>query len=129
MALLKNPKADLRRQYSRIFEVSLILSLAFLIIAFKFFPDVTAKKMKVEGPQELFTVEDIQHTKQENRPPPPPKPPIPIEAPSDDVLEDVEIGSTELQVDEVEKLRDTEVTQVALDGHRALLCVAVEEMP
>jgi len=95
---LKNPLADLRLKYKRTFEISLIIALAIMIVAFKFFPDLKGEEVKLEGPQELFTVEDIQQTKQENRPPPPPKPPIPIEAPSDDVLEDIDIGSTELDV-------------------------------
>ncbi len=129
MAQLKNPKADLRKQYSRIFEVSLILSLAFLIIAFKFFPDIKAKNVKVEGPQELFTVEDIQHTKQENRPPPPPKPPIPIEAPSDDVLDDVEIGSTEIDVNEVVEAPPPPKEDKKIIEEEPTYFVAVEEMP
>jgi protein TonB len=129
MALLKNPKADLRRQYSRIFEISLIISLAFLIIAFKFFPDVKAKGVKVEGPQELFTVEDIQHTKQENRPPPPPKPPIPIEAPSDDVLDDVEIGSTEIDMNEQVEAPPPPKEEKKIIEEEPTYFVAVEEMP
>lgn len=96
MPFFKTPKADLRAKYQRILEISLICSLIIMIAAFKFFPDLQKAEANVEGPQELFTVEDIQHTKQENRPPPPPKPPIPIEAPSDNVLEDIEIGSTEI---------------------------------
>jgi periplasmic protein TonB len=128
MALRKNPKADLRAKYKRVFEISLIISLAFLIVAFKFFPQLSGSDVVLEGPQELFTVEDIQHTKQENRPPPPPKPPIPIEAPSDDVLEDIEISSTEIDFEQqveappppkVEKIVEEEPTYF----------VAVEEMP
>jgi protein TonB len=76
----------------------LIISLALLIIAFKFFPKKEAGEKQVQVVQELVNVEDIAQTKQENRPPPPPKPPIPIEAPSDNVLEDVEIGSTEIDL-------------------------------
>jgi protein TonB len=129
MALLKNPKADLRKQYSRIFEVSLILSLAFLIIAFKFFPDLKVKDAKLEGPQELFTVEDIQHTKQENRPPPPPKPPIPIEAPSDDVLDDVEIGSSEIDINEVVEAPPPPKEDKKIVEEEPTYFVAVEEMP
>ena len=98
MALLKSPKADLRAHYKKTFEYSLIISLVFLIVAFKFFPNVQEKKVALEGPQELINMEDIQQTRQENRPPPPPKPPIPIEAPSEDVLQDIEIQSTELDV-------------------------------
>lgn len=129
MALLKNPKADLRRQYSRIFEISLIASLALLIIAFRFFPDIQGKDVQVEGPQELFTVEDIQHTKQENRPPPPPKPPIPIEAPSDDVLDDVEIGSTEIDINEQVEAPPPPKEDKKIVEEEPTYFVAVEEMP
>ncbi len=92
----KKPIADLRATYKRVLEISIIISLSVLIFAFQFFPHLQDKGLALEGPQELFTVEDIQQTKQENRPPPPPKPPIPIEAPSDDVLEDIEIEDTEI---------------------------------
>ncbi len=101
MALPKNPKADLRLKYRRIFEISMILSLAVFIISFKYFPSVKKEIIVKEGPQELVNVEDVEVTKQETAPPPPPKPPIPIEAPSeDDVLEDIEIDDTELDVAE-----------------------------
>lgn len=129
MALLKNPKADLRSKYSRVFEICLIASLAFLIIAFKFFPDVQSKNIQSEGPQELVIMEDIQHTKQENRPPPPPKPPIPIEAPSDDVLDDVEIGSTELDINEQVEAPPPPKEEKKIVEEEPTYFVAVEEMP
>lgn len=93
---LKNPIADLRARYRKTLEICIIISLAIMIVAFKFFPKLQKTQLALEGPQELFTVEDIQQTKQENKPPPPPKPPIPIEAPTDDVLEDIEIEDTEI---------------------------------
>ena len=122
----KKPIADLRDTYKRVLEISVIISLAILIFAFNFFPHLQDKGMALEGPQELFTVEDIQQTKQENRPPPPPKPPIPIEAPSDDVLEDIEIEDTEIDFEaEIEAppppKEDIEEEQTYF--------VAVEEMP
>ena len=100
MALKKNPKVDLKLHYQRVFEICVILSLAVLIVAFKFFPQLEQQEVEIEAPQELIDVEDVEATKQEAAPPPPPKPPIPIEAPSDDVLEDIEIEDTELDVDE-----------------------------
>ncbi len=100
MAIVKTKKADLIAKYRRIFEISLIISLALMIVAFKFFPEFKKEAVISEGPQELFQVEQIDQTKQENRPPPPPKPPIPIEAPSSDVLEDIEIGDTEIDIHE-----------------------------
>jgi periplasmic protein TonB len=127
MALKKNPKADLRRSYKKIFELSLIISLAILIVAFKFFPHIHEKPAVTEGPQELFKVEDVQQTKQENRPPPPPKPPIPIEAPSEDVLEDIEIGSTDLNVNE--QVAAPPPPKVEKKEEEPQYFVAVEEMP
>lgn len=96
----KNPEVDLRAKYQKTFEVALIISLALLIVAFKFFPDVGGPKKIIVQQQEVVDVEDIDVTKQENRPPPPPRPPIPIEAPSDEALDDVTIHDTELKVAE-----------------------------
>ncbi len=101
MALKKNPKVDLKRKYKRTFEISLIIALIILVSAFKFFPKFSTGPVEVEAPQELVEMQDVEQTKQEAAPPPPPKPPIPIEAPSDDVLEDIEIADTELDMDEV----------------------------
>lgn len=128
MALRKNPKADLRRMYKRVFEISLIISLIVLIVAFKFFPDISSKGVALEGPQELFTVEDIEQTRQENRPPPPPKPPIPIEAPSEDVLEDIEISSTEIDFDAEIEAPPPPKEEKKIEEEPTYF-VAVEEMP
>ena len=126
---LKNPIADLRSKYKRTFELSLIIALAIMIVAFKFFPDLKTAEVALEGPQELFTVEDIQQTKQENRPPPPPKPPIPIEAPSEDVLEDIEIGETELDVNAEMEAPPPPPKEEKKVEEEPTYFVAVEEMP
>ncbi|MDZ7624477.1 MAG: energy transducer TonB [Ignavibacteriaceae bacterium] len=125
---LKNPIADLRLKYRRVFEISLIIALAIMIVAFKFFPDVTSSGLDLDATQELFTVEDIQQTKQENRPPPPPKPPIPIEAPSDDVLEDIEIGDTEIDLSEEMEAPPPPKEEKKVEEEPTYF-VAVEEMP
>ena len=129
MAIVKTKKADLMAKYRRVFEISLIIALALLIVAFKFFPDVKGSGVKFEGPQELFKVEEIQQTKQENRPPPPPKPPIPIEAPSADVLEDIEIGSTEIDITEQMDAPPPPVEDKKIVEEEPVYFVAVEEMP
>jgi periplasmic protein TonB len=126
---LKNPIADLRLKYRKTFEISLIIALALMIVAFKFFPDMKTQMVKLEGPQELFTVEDIQQTKQENRPPPPPKPPIPIEAPSEDVLEDIELGETELDVNANMEAPPPPPKEEKKVEEEPTYFVAVEEMP
>lgn len=94
----KNPEVDLRLKYKKTFEVALIIALAILIVAFKFFPDFEPPKKILSASQEVVDVEDIDITKQENRPPPPPRPPIPIEAPSDQALEDIPIQSSEIDI-------------------------------
>ncbi len=77
-----------------VFELSMIAALVLTITAFRFFPDVETKRMAVDVQQEFVKFEEIENTRQENRPPPPPRPPIPIEAPgSDEMLEDVDLGS------------------------------------
>jgi periplasmic protein TonB len=129
MALRKTPKADLRRKYKLFFEISLIAALVLLIVAFKFFPDLGPSEAIYEGSQELFQVEDIQQTKQENRPPPPPKPPIPIEAPSDDVLEDIELADTEIDFDVQLEAPPPPPKEEKRIEEEPTYFVAVEEMP
>lgn len=128
MPIRKTKKADLMAQYRRVFEISLIAALVLMIVAFKFFPDLGGKEVKLEGPQELFTVEDIQQTKQENRPPPPPKPPIPIEAPADEVLEDIEISETEIDINQTIEAPPPKEDKKIIEEEPQYF-VAVEEMP
>ena len=123
---LKNPVADLRAKYKVVMKVAVIISLALAIVAFKFFPELKGGSVAMDGPQELFTVEEIQQTKQENRPPPPPKPPIPIEAPADDVLEDIEIADTEIDFDAQMEAPPPPEKKVE---EEPTYFVAVEEMP
>lgn len=129
MALKKTPKADLRRKYKLVFEISLIAALVMLIVAFKFFPEMQGGEGLQEGPQELFQVEDIQQTRQEDRPPPPPKPPIPIEAPSEDVLEDIEIADTEIDFDAQMEAPPPPPAPEKKVEEEPQYFVAVEEMP
>lgn len=130
MALVKNSKVDLKKHYKRIFETSLILSLLILIVSFKYFPTFEKQVVKGEGPQELISSEDVEHTKQEAAPPPPPKPPIPIEAPSDDVLEDIEISESELDENAtVSAPPPPPVKKEEVEDAEPVFFIAVEEMP
>jgi len=130
MALNKNPKFDLKRKYQRYWEVSFIISLTMLILAFKFYPEFEQEVGKVDGPQELIKSEDVEATKQETAPPPPPKPPIPIESPTDDVMEDVEIASTDLDVEaSVSAPPPPPKAEKEEEEAEPVFFVAVEEMP
>ncbi len=129
MPLKKNPKVDLKRKYQRIFEISLIISLAALIVAFKFFPKFESGEAQTEAVQELIDVEDIEATKQESAPPPPPKPPIPIEAPSDDMLDDIEFEDTELDENADVDAPPPPIEEEKEEESEPVFFVAVEEQP
>jgi len=128
VALNKNPKVDLKRKYQRYWEISLIVSLTLLIVAFKFFPKFEKEVIAIDAPQELIQTEDVEATKQESAPPPPPKPPIPIEAPTDDVLDDVEIEATDLDVD-AEVSAPPPPPKKEEEEAEPVFFVAVEQMP
>jgi protein TonB len=101
MLLKKNTKVDLRRKYKIFFEVSLILSLLFLIGAFKFFPHLKAPETISDNTQEIIKVENTVSTRQIPIPPSPPQPLIPIEAPTEEVLEDILIEATEININTI----------------------------
>jgi protein TonB len=130
VALKKNPKVDLKRKYQRVLEIGIIISLAILIVAFQYFPKIQSGDRQLEVPQELVNVEDVEATQQKKKPPPPPKPPIPVEAPAEDVLEDIEIGDTELDVNEtVEAPPPPPEKEEEEEDSEPVFFVAVEEMP
>jgi protein TonB len=93
-------KTRLGTSPERVYELSFSLALVFAIVGFKFFPFQLSEKKVVIASRENVTVEDVAQTRQENRPPPPPRPPIPIEAPGAEALEDVDLGSTEINLAE-----------------------------
>lgn len=130
MRKLKIRKYDYHFKYKRMLKISTIASLVITILLFKFFPKLEASNVAKESTQELFTVEDIINTKQELLPPPPPKPPIPVAAVLDELLDDIEIHSTELNVDDFVQAPPPKEDK----GNRVVepepdFFVAVEEMP
>lgn len=133
MQLIKNiPKPEIRYRYKLVLKCSLAVSLLFMIFAFKFFPHLEKGIFEFETTQELFTLEDIQQTKQEYKPPPPPEKPTMItEAISDAEIEDVELESTELNMFEDVGAPPPllKVEQEKLIEEEAVFFVAVEEMP
>ncbi len=99
--LKKNPKFDLKSKYPKVFEVSFIISLFLIIVAFKTFPKIEKEKAVIEYAQELINAEDALNTKINlPKPPPPPRPVIPIEAPTDEDLTDIELIENDLNIDD-----------------------------
>ncbi|MEM8484198.1 MAG: energy transducer TonB [Bacteroidota bacterium] len=101
MALRKSENADLRSKYPLFVQLGLIIALVVLIGAFRvnFTPESDFQIVEVQ--QEIVQMEEIQQTKQIEKPPPPPKPPVPIEVPDDEVLEDEDLDlDVSLELDE-----------------------------
>ena len=128
MLLKKSTKADLRRKYKIFFELSLILSLLFLIFAFKFFPDLKTTKAIANNTQEIIMVDDIVSTRQPTAPPSPPQPLIPIEAPSEEVLEDILISPTEIDLNTIPSPPPPPKREVKVEPEPDIFRV-VEKMP
>ena len=132
MELLKNiGKPENRYHYKLVFECSVIASLLLIILAFKFFPHIEKSTIQYDAPQELFTVEDIQQTKQDYTPPPPPeKPPMIIQAISNADIEDIEFGETEINFDqELSAPPPPPKEEKKVVEEEPVYFVAVEEMP
>ncbi len=101
MGLKKSVKANLRNKYPILSQLGLVLTLLLLIGAFKF--EMFAVEPDVVIEQEIVTIEmeEIEQTKQVEKPPPPPRPPVPIEVPNDENLEDEELDiDAEIDFDE-----------------------------
>jgi protein TonB len=84
----KKPEADISRNYQVYLEIGLIGALLLFIVAFKvdFRPSDDFVIQAVE--QEIVKAEEIEQTKQIEKPPPPPRPPVPVEVPNDQVVEE-----------------------------------------
>ena len=127
MPSLKNPKADLRKLYYRTFEVSLILSLAVIVAAFKFSPPAAKIESVKTDPQEIIKIEDIINTVQKPDIPPPPKTPEIVVTSADIDSDDINLGD----IDDPwpVKLPDNPPTKPKIDLSDENIFEVVEEMP
>jgi protein TonB len=124
-AVLRTDRLRLGTSRTIVFEAALSFSLLVVIAGFRFFPALPKSKPAVTMSRETVSVEDIEITRQIDRPPPPPRPPVPIEAPSDEVLADVDFASTE--IDLAATVAPSPPRQEEEDEEEYF--VAVEEMP
>lgn len=82
-------KSDLRKSYILRLQLGFILSLSVMILLVKVNFDFQASdEFAYIATQEEVMIEDIIQTKQELKAPPPPRPPVPVEVPNDEVIED-----------------------------------------
>ena len=96
MAKNKNQN-DLHSHYRDVFEKSLALTLGLFLLVFLTWQSMEIKAYESMRKQQIIEVQDIPKTRQMKQPPPPPRPAVPVETESEDVPEDVEIETTELE--------------------------------
>ncbi len=127
MPLYKTSKADLRGKYKHNLEISIIVSLIFLIAAFKFSPQKSNGETVIKPVTDIISVIDVQPTKQ-NQTPPKIKPVVP-EISINPEIKEIEFEATDLNVNEnVEKPPErTEVYKIIADEN--VIFKVVEQLP
>jgi periplasmic protein TonB len=124
--MMKKPEVDVRAQYTKVMHIALIVSISLMIIAFRFFPTFELDNRLLVQDQEIIDIEEVEQTRQEDRPPPPPRPPIMIESPTSDLLDDIDFFSSELDFyEDVPPPAPPAREDDEFEGY----FVAVEEMP
>jgi protein TonB len=94
----KTKEADLREQYQLNLMGGWIVSLSIMIILFRINLYSAPPTPPPIEEQEIIQMEEIIQTKQIETPPPPPRPPVPVEVPNDEILED-DIVELDLEFD------------------------------
>lgn len=87
----KNDPVNLRRRYPMLFEIGLALSLGLLVLLFTIPLQNESSLEIVETQQEVVLVEEVEQTRQIDRPPPPPRAPAPIEVANEQVTEEIDL--------------------------------------
>ena len=84
----KKPEADLRNFYTLFNQAGLIVALLICIGAVRMNLYSAPPAPPPIAEQEEIVMEEIIQTKQIETPPPPPRPPVPVEVPNDEIIED-----------------------------------------
>ncbi|WP_069132161.1 energy transducer TonB [Rhodohalobacter halophilus] len=131
---IKKEGSDLRDYYTILWETGLVLTLLIFIILFRidFMPQQEDDHYVVET-QEEVVMEEIVQTRQQETVPPPPRPPVPVEVPNDEIIEDIEIDiDAELDLFTESRLPPPpppSADDAAEDEEEEDFFVFVEEMP
>ena len=127
MPPLKYHSADLRSKYPTYIKISVVLSLLFIIIAFKLAPENSKSTVLKSNTQDIIKVEDITQTTQSTKPPDLPKPLIPKIAMSDDI-QDIVLPGVEIDYNaQLTKPPEREKEKTIEDENQ--IFVAVEDSP
>lgn len=122
----KKPSVDLDKFHTLFIEVGLIAVLLIFIVAMKVDIKKKEKVINFVEQQEIITMEEVEQTKQIERPPPPPRPQIPVEVPNDEVIEEEVINITaDIEIDQPLELPE----EPPAAEEEEEIFVAVEQMP
>ncbi len=97
MLIFKTNKADLRGKYKLHLEISIIITLFLLVVAFKYAPIKNNSNKYVEKPKEDIHIFNNYRTEQPTKPPDKPKPLEPIVS-TNDKIEDIPFNDTEIDL-------------------------------
>jgi len=100
-SLLKEPAADLRLKYKKTLELSTAAGLLVLTLLFYSFQKYEGEITLPEQPKLVIESIEIPPTQQFQKPPPPSRPSIPVESEDEDLLDDVTIEETEIDLGDV----------------------------
>jgi len=95
----KSSKAELKRSYNIYLEVGMIMALLFMIAAVRINLYSAPPTPPPIDEQEEVVMEEAIQTKQIETPPPPPRPPVPVEVPNDEIIEDEILDIAEFDLD------------------------------
>ena len=128
MALRKTDQADTKKKYQLFVQIGMVLSLGILtaIMQAPLHPENDFNAS--ETVQEVVQMEEIQQTKQIEKPPPPPKPPVPIEVPNDEVLEDDDLD-LDVSLDLDQEIVNLPPPPPAEEEEEPEIFMIVEQMP
>lgn len=100
MALRKSRAADIKSTYRVKVQIGLVITLALLILAFRWPTGGKEIETFEMEEQEMIEMEEVVQTQQIERPPPPPKPPQPVEVPDEQEIEEIDLDlSADLDLD------------------------------
>ena len=97
----KASNANMQLQYKKVLEISLSCALALIIGLSQFGRLFTVKAQTIKKIDIKIEVADIPQTQQFHRPPPPVRPSVPVPTESEEIPEDLTIGSTEIDLTEL----------------------------
>ncbi|MCH8957810.1 energy transducer TonB [candidate division KSB1 bacterium] len=120
----KNPKADLKLQRKKVYELSLAITLALLIATFQLGSQHRPAPASIRQADIKIEVVDIPATRQYQKPPPPARPGVPIPSVEELIPEDLTIATTEIDFSDIPP-----PPAWSLDDDEAAIFVAYDKPP